>query len=91
MGQSLEGPLFWLKIHWLYLLCLKIVFVIFVVVVFLGRLLLRFLVQQNTALFSTFRPSSVLRHRRDISTFLDILTVYTMKTIHFLNAYHLGW
>ena len=22
---------------------------------------------------------------------LDILTVYTMKTIYFLNAYHLGW
>ena len=39
-------------------------------------------------------PSSVrpfVRHRRDISTFLDILTVYTMKTIYFLNAYHLGW
>ena len=56
--------------------------------------LLRFLVQQNTALFSTFRPSSVrpsVRHRRDISTFLNILTVYTMKTIYFLNAYHLGW
>ena len=35
------------------------------------------------------RPS--VRHRRDISTFLDILTVYTMKTIYFLNAYHLGW
>ena len=34
------------------------------------------------------RPS--VRHRRDISTFLDILTVYTMKTIYFLNAYHLG-
>ena len=33
----------------------------------------------------------LLRHRRDISTFLDILTVYTMKTIYFLNAYHLGW
>ena len=54
--------------------------------------LLRFLVQQNTALFSTFRPPFVLlRHRRDILTFLDILTVYTMKTIYFLNAYHLGW
>ena len=41
-------------------------------------------------------PLSVLRppfvHQRpDISTFLDILTVYTMKTIYFLNAYHLGW
>ena len=32
----------------------------------------------------------VLRHRRDISTFLDILMVYNMKTIYFLNAYHLG-
>ena len=53
--------------------------------------ILRFLVQQNTALFSTFRPSSVLRHRRDILTFFDILTVYTMKTIYFLNAYHPGW
>ena len=53
---------------------------------------LRFLVQQNTALFSTFfRPFILLRHRRDISTFLDILTVYTMKTIYFLNAYHPGW
>ena len=36
-------------------------------------------------------PSVLLRHRRDILTFLDILTVYTMKTIYFLNAYHLGW
>ena len=35
-------------------------------------------------------PPSVLRHRRDISTFLDIFTVYTIKTIYFLNAYHLG-
>ena len=52
--------------------------------------LLRFLVRQNTALFSTFLRSFV-RHRRDISTFLDILTNYTMKTIYFLNAYHLGW
>ena len=41
-------------------------------------------------LSSVLRPS-VLRHRRDISTFLYILTVYTMKTIYFLNAYHLGW
>ena len=40
--------------------------------------------------FPFVRPSSV-RHRCDISTFLDILTVYTMKTIYFLNAYHLGW
>ena len=40
-------------------------------------------------LSSSVRPS--VRHRRDISTFLDILTVYTMKTIYFLNAYHLGW
>ena len=38
------------------------------------RMQLRFLVYQNTALFSTFRPSSV-RHRRDISTFLDNLKV----------------
>ena len=55
--------------------------------------ILRFLIQQNTALFSTFRPSvrPSVRHRRDISTFLDILTVFTMKTIYFLNAYHLGW
>ena len=49
--------------------------------------LLRFLFQQNTALFSTFRPPSSVRpsvrHRRDISTFLDILTVFTMKTIYF--------
>ena len=37
-----------------------------------------------------FPPPFVLRHRRDIITFLDILTVYTMKTIYFLNAYHLG-
>ena len=41
--------------------------------------------------FPSVRPPFVLRHRRDISTFLDILTVYTMKTIYFLNAYHLGW
>ena len=40
---------------------------------------------------SSVRPSSVLRHRRDILTFFDILTVYTMKTIYFLNAYHPGW
>ena len=60
---------------------------------FLHMYFLRFLVQQNTALFSTFRPfvRPSVRHRRDISTFLDILTVYTMKTIYFLNAYHLGW
>ena len=38
---------------------------------------------------SSVRP--FVRHRRDISTFLDILTVYTMKTIYFLNAYHLDW
>ena len=55
------------------------------------RHLLRFLVQQNTALFSTFRSSVLLCQRRDISTFLDILTVDTMKTIYFLNTYHLGW
>ena len=44
--------------------------------------------------FPSVRPPFVrpfVRHRRDISTFLDILTVYTMKTIYFLNAYHLGW
>merc|ERR1711928_111733 len=40
---------------------------------------------------SVLRPPSSVRHRRDISTFLFILTVYTMKTIYFLNAYHLGW
>ena len=50
--------------------------------------ILRFMVYQNTALFSTFRPS--VRHRRDISTLLDILTVQTMKTIYFVNEYHLG-
>ena len=33
-------------------------------------------------------PPSVLRHRRVISTFLDNLMVYTMKTICFLNSYH---
>ena len=41
--------------------------------------------------FPSVLRSSVLRHRRDILTFLDILTVYTMKTISFLNAYHPGW
>ena len=35
---------------------------------------LLFLVYQNTALFSTFRPSSV-RHGRDISIFLNNLIV----------------
>ena len=39
------------------------------------RMQLRFLVYQNTALSSTLRPSSILRHRRDISTFLDNLKV----------------
>ena len=34
-----------------------------------------FLVYQNTALFSTFLRSFVLRHRRDISTFLDNVMV----------------
>ena len=53
--------------------------------------ILRFLVQQNTALFSTFRLSGLLHHRRNILTFLDIWTVYNMKTIYFLNTYHLGW
>ena len=51
---------------------------------------LRFLVYQNTALFSTFRPPSSVRpsvcHRRDISTFLDNLMVKTTKIIYFLNA-----
>ena len=32
----------------------------------------------------------VLRPRRDTSTFLDNLMVYTLKTIYFLSAYHLG-
>ena len=49
------------------------------------------MVYQNTTLFYTFRPSSSVSHRRDISTFLDNLMVYTMKTIYVLNAYHLGW
>ena len=43
-----------------------------------GQTLLRFLVQQNTALFSTFLRSFVrpsVRHGRDISTFLDNLIV----------------
>ena len=53
--------------------------------------ILRFLVYQNTNIFSTFRPSSSVSHRRDISTFLDNLMVYIMKTIYFLDAYHLGW
>ena len=36
-------------------------------------------------------PSSVLlRHSRDLSTFLDNLVVSTVKAIYFLNAYHLG-
>ena len=80
--------------HMLFCRELKIVaiFTFLLVLISNGFLQLRFLVQQNTALFSTFRPSSVLlRHRRDISTFLDILTVYTMETIYFLNAYYLGW
>ena len=46
--------------------------------------LLRFLVYQNNALFFT-----ILLHRRDISTFLNNLTM-TMKTIYFLNVYHLA-
>ena len=32
-------------------------------------------------------PSSVLRHRRDMSTFLDDFIVKTMKTMYFLNAH----
>ena len=54
-------------------------------------LILRFLVYQNTALFSTFLRHSSVCHRRDISTFLDNLMVWIMKTIYFLNAYHPGW
>ena len=37
---------------------------------------------------------SSVRHRRDLydtSTFFYFLTVHIMKTIYFLNAYHLGW
>ena len=41
--------------------------------------------------FPSVLRSFVLRHRRDILTFLDILTVYIMTTIYFLNAYHPGW
>ena len=41
--------------------------------------------------FPSVRPPFVLRHRRDITTVLDILTVYTMKTKYFLNAYYPGW
>ena len=37
--------------------------------------LLRFLVQQNTTLFSTFLRPPFVRHRRDISTFLVNLMV----------------
>ena len=44
---------------------------------------------QITMLSTFLLRSFVLRHRRDILTFLDILTVYTMKTIYFLN--HLDW
>ena len=58
------------------------------------HLLLQFLVYHNTALFATFLYSSVRssnRHGCDISTFLDDLMVWTMKTIYFLNTYHLGW
>ena len=83
-SPSIRNWAFWLAL--IYTFCTKHWTFQFQVILHL----LRFLVQQNTALFSTFRPS-VLRHRRDISTFLDILTVSTMKTIYFLNAYHLGW
>ena len=51
---------------------------------------MQFLVYQNIALFSTFRPPLSIRHRREILTFFDVLKVKTMKTIYFLNAYHLG-
>ena len=50
---------------------------------------LRNLLKQNTALLSTF--CMLVSDRRDILTFLNNLTVYTMKTIYFLNEYHLGW
>ena len=59
-------------------------------IILISTWLLRFLVQQNTALFSTFRlfvrPSQAWH-----INFFDILAVYTMKTIYFLKAYHLGW
>ena len=45
----------------------------------------------RTLLYFPLSVRPFVRHRRDISTFLDILTVYTMKTIYFLNAYHLDW
>ena len=67
----------------------------FVVVVEVTKIsILSFAVSGPTEHCTIFHFPSVLRssvrHRRDISTFLDILTVYTMKTIYFLNAYHLG-
>ena len=34
---------------------------------------------------------SSVRHGCDISTFLNDLMFWTMKTIYFLNTYHLGW
>ena len=58
------------------------------------HLLLQFLVYHNTALFATFLDSSAhssVRHGCDISTFLNGLMVWTMKTIYFLNTYQLGW
>ena len=43
--------------------------------------------------FSTFCQSvgSSVRHRCDFSTFLDNLMVWTMKTIYYLNAYHVSF
>ena len=55
----------------------------------IGYSKLHFLVNQNTALFSTFRPPlpPSNRHRHDISTFYYNLMVKTMKTIYFLTTY----
>ena len=55
----------------------------------IGYSKLHFLVNQNTALFSTFRPPlpPSNRHRHDISTFYDDLMVKTMKTIYFQTTY----
>ena len=60
-------------------------YVFFSVSIFLVYLFLRSLAYQITALFSTFRatPPPFVRHRRDISTFLDILIV--LKNIYFLR------
>ena len=53
--------------------------------------ILWFLIHFRTLLYFplSVRPF-VPRHRRDISTFFVNLMVWTMKTIYFLNAYHLG-